>query len=50
MADIEFERPEAIKSYQEANLLEEAIGPSVSENTIFRTVHPFEIVNYIIKF
>ncbi|MBQ1366887.1 MAG: alpha-mannosidase [Firmicutes bacterium] len=39
-----------IKSYQEANLLEEAIGPSVSENTIFRTVHPFEIVNYIIKF
>ena len=42
--------PFEILSFTEANLLEEPIGPQLNQSSIRRTVRPFEIVDYIIKF
>ncbi len=39
-----------IKSYCQANLLEEPLCEEVPGDTIYRVVKPFEIVNYIVRF
>ncbi|MBO6158893.1 MAG: alpha-mannosidase [Firmicutes bacterium] len=38
-----------IKSFTEANLLEQPIGETIEASEISRTVKPFEIVNYLVK-